>query len=238
MEYEDVWETIMTEFWLIRHGESESNAGLSTGLTAAIGLTPRGHAQAQALAASIDRVPDLIAVSGYRRAIETAAPLRERFPTARDEEWAIHECATLSDANREGTTPVQRRPLVAAYWERCDPDYIDGAGAESFVQLIARADAFYQQLRELDAELAFFVGHGLFTRTLLWLHFARPSTLDAQQMRAYRGFIASFQIPNASVLKVYRNSARELLFGAPSVAHLPPELRPAVAAPTPRTQED
>ncbi|KPV52889.1 hypothetical protein SE17_12790 [Kouleothrix aurantiaca] len=219
-------------------------------------LVPEDTPESAAVLAEVARLEDEVAQFLSEPIGELAAPLdfaadrecgvgnlmadalRERFPAARIEEWAIHECATISDANREGTTPAQRRPLVAAYWERCDPDYVDGEGAESFVQLIARADAFRQQLRELSAEFALFVGHGLFTRTLLWLHFARPTTLDAQQMRAYRGFISGFQIPNASVLKVYRNSARELLFGAPSVAHLPPELRPAVAAPTPRTQED
>lgn len=229
----------MTEFWLIRHGESESNAGLSTGPTADIRLTPRGQAQAQALAAMpIARAPDLIVTSGYRRAVETAAPLRARFPQARSDEWPIHEVVTLSDEHRANTTPAQRRPLVDAYWERCDPEFSDGAGAESFVQVIARAEAFRNRLRTIESDVAFIVGHGLFTRTLLWLHFANPTILNSRQMQAYRDFIASFHIPNTSVVKVYRNSAHELLFGAPSVAHIPPELRPGNAAPTRRTQED
>src|SRR5690242_8097449 len=114
----------ISQIWLIRHGESESNAGMRTGATAHIPLTTRGEAQAHAVAAAFDRAPGLIVASSYRRAADTARPLRDRFPDARFEEWPIHECATLADARRNGTTPEQRRPLIAAYWERCDPEYV------------------------------------------------------------------------------------------------------------------
>src|SRR5262245_51306094 len=229
----------MTDIWFIRHGESESNAGLRTGATMRIALTPRGQAQAQAIAAAFKRAPDLIVASPYRRAIDTAQPLRDRFPTARYEEWPIHECVTLSDAQRNDTTPEQRRPLIAAYWERCDPHYIDGAGAESFVQLIERAATFLDRLRRIDGRFVAIVGHGLFTRTVLWVHLAAPAVLDAQQMRTYRGFLSGFRIPNASIIKVYRNSQRELLFAAPSITHLPRDLR-EIDRPVamPRPQED
>ena len=222
----------MSKFWLIRHGESESNAGLSTGPTDQIALTARGRAQAQALPAAFGRAPDLIVASAYRRALETAQPLRARFPQAIYAEWPIHECVTLAHARRLNTTPEQRRPLMASYWERCDPHYVDGDGAESFAQLVERAHSFLERLRHLDAEFAVFVGHGLFTRTLLWLHMAAPATVDAAQMRAYRGFLSGFRIPNASIVEVYRNSRGCLLFGTPSVAHLPPQLRPAALEPT------
>jgi len=215
----------MPNIWLIRHGESESNAGLPTGATGQIALTPRGLAQAQAIAAAFDRAPDLIVASSYRRAIETAELLRDRFPAVPYQEWPIHECVTLADFRRNDTTPEQRRPLLAAYWERCDPHYIDGAGAESFVQLIERAAAFLDRLQQLHDVFVAIVGHGLFTRTALWIHLAAPTVLGAQQMRAYRSFLSGFRIPNASIIKVYCNSRHELLFGAPSVAHLPEHLR-------------
>ena len=229
----------MSKIWLIRHGESESNAGARTGRTSHISLTPRGEAQARAVAASFERAPDLIVASSYRRALDTAQPLRERFPAVRFEEWPIHECAPLSDARRHDTIPEERRPLIAAYWERCDPEYVDGDGAESFVQLVERAHDFLERLRRLDAAFVAIIGHGLFIRTVLWVHFAAPSIPDAQQMRAYRSFLSGFRIHNGSIIEVHRGPRRELFFGAPSVAHLPEELRPgeqpAMAA---RPQED
>ena len=229
----------MSEIWFIRHGESESNAGLRTGATLQIALTSRGQAQAQAIATAFERAPDLIVASSYRRAVDTARPLRDRFPAVPYEEWPIHECVTLADFRRNDTTPEQRRPLIAAYWERCDPHYVDGAGAESFVQLIERAAGFLHRLQQLDDVFVAIVGHGLFTRTVLWVHLAAPTILDAQQMRAYRSFLSGFRIPNASVIKVYSNSQRELLFGAPSVAHLPEHLREIEQlVAVPRLQED
>ncbi|MFN8566475.1 MAG: hypothetical protein U0Z44_02895 [Kouleothrix sp.] len=59
----------------------------------------------------------------------------------------------------------------------------------------------------LEAGFVAMVGHGLFTRTLLWVALVAPDAVDAQHMRAYR-FIAGFRNLNASISKVYRNSAR------------------------------
>ena len=229
----------MTTIWLIRHGESESNAGQRTGATAAIGLTPLGQAQAEALAAAFERAPDLIVSSSYQRAIDTAAPTRARFPQARYEQWPIHEVATLSDASRHNTTPAQRQPLVQAYWQRADPHYLDGPGAESFAQLVERARATLDRLRWIDAPFVAVFGHGLFTRALLWVHFVAPAEPSAERMRAFRSFLAGFRIPNVSIMQVYRTSERQLLFGAPSVAHLPPAMRTAEpSGAAPRPQED
>lgn len=228
----------MTTIWLIRHGESEANAGLPTGATAGIGLTPLGQAQAAAVAASFTRPPDLIVSSHYRRTIESAAPTRARFPQAPYAQWPIHEVATLSDASRHNTTPAQRAPLIRAYWERADPHYVDGPGAESFVQLVARARDVLDRMRRLDTGFVVLFGHGLFTRALLWVYLAAPATLDTDSMRAYRGFVSSFRVPNASVLEVYRSSAHALLFGTFSVAHLPPALRSSEQPAAPRPQED
>ena len=229
----------MTMIWLIRHGESESNAGLATGATASIGLTPLGQAQAEALAAAFERAPDLIVSSGYRRALDTAALTRARFPQVPCEQWPIHEVAVLSDASRNHTTPAQRQPLVQAYWQRADPHYVDGPGAESFAQLVERARDTLERLRRLDAPFVAVFGHGLFTRALLWVHFVAPSDLSAERMRAFRGFLSGFRIPNVSIVQVYRTSERQLLVGAPSVAHLPPAMRTAEpSGAAPRPQED
>jgi 2,3-bisphosphoglycerate-dependent phosphoglycerate mutase len=53
----------MTEIWFIRHGESESNAGLPTFDTAKIELTPRGFAQAKQIVEAFTRPPSLIVTS-------------------------------------------------------------------------------------------------------------------------------------------------------------------------------
>ena len=214
----------MREIWLIRHGESESNAGLPTSVTQLITLTPKGFAQAERAAGAIDRAPSLIVTSPYLRSKQSAQPAIDRFPQARVEEWPVHEFSLLSLANRRNTTPEQRRPLVDAFWERCDPLYVDGDGAESFAGLVERASSTLERLRRLDDEFAVVFGHGLFTRALLWVFLAGAPAIDARTMRRFRGFASGFAVPNASILKVYVNGEREMLFGTFSIAHLSADL--------------
>jgi broad specificity phosphatase PhoE len=215
----------MPEIWFIRHGESESNAGLTTSDTRFIPLTPRGVAQAERAAAAIPRPPSLIVVSPYRRSKQSAEPAIERFPDARVEEWPIHEYGYLSRASRHNTTAQQRQPLAEAYWERCDPHYVDGDGAESFVAVVARARDALERMRQLDDEFAVVFSHGLFTRAMLWLVLADPPTIDARAMRRFRSFASGFGVPNSSFLTLYVSDARELFFSNFVTAHLPEELR-------------
>src|SRR5262245_709170 len=66
--------------WLIRHGESESNAGTPSAEPGASPLTARGREQAAGLAATLPEPPTLIVASPYRRAAQTAEPTAARFP--------------------------------------------------------------------------------------------------------------------------------------------------------------
>src|SRR5215213_4492085 len=185
----------MTEIWLIRHGESESNAGLPTSDTAKIVLTPRGIARAQYLAASFTRAPSLVITSPYLRAQQSAQPTIKRFPEVRLEEWPVHEYTYLSHASRHNTTLAGRRPQIDAYWERCDPGYLNGDGAESFVALVARAKHTLERIKDLDDDFVAIFSHGLFIRTLLWVLLAEPAQIDAAIMRRYRSFISGFSVP-------------------------------------------
>jgi broad specificity phosphatase PhoE len=215
----------MREIWFIRHGESESNAGLPTTHTAMIGLTPKGFAQAACAAAAIPKPPSLIVTSPYLRSKQSAQPAIERFPEARIEEWPVHEFSYLSLASREGTTSEQRKPLSKAFWDRCDPQHCDGEGAESFVALAARAKQILERMKHQEEAFAVVFSHGIFTRALMWIFLADPAEIDAATMKRFRSFRSGFSVPNASILKVYRNDAQELFFSTLMTEHLPPDLR-------------
>ena len=64
----------MVSIWLIRHGESEANAGLPTSDVALIELTEKGHQQAQKVASAFTQAPSLIVTSPYIRTKQTAQP--------------------------------------------------------------------------------------------------------------------------------------------------------------------
>lgn len=72
---------------LVRHGQSTGNVNLPTQDHASIPLTALGEEQAKRLSTRIDARPDLIVTSSFRRAQQTAEPLRERFPDVPVEVW-------------------------------------------------------------------------------------------------------------------------------------------------------
>jgi len=55
----------MKEIWLIRHAESIANAGAATSQPSTIPLTDRGTQQAECVAASFTKQPDLVVLSPY-----------------------------------------------------------------------------------------------------------------------------------------------------------------------------
>lgn len=60
-----------------------------------------------------------------------------------------------------GTSAADRKQWVEDYWSRCDPNYGDGPGAESFAQLVARAARALRILKSYSAhEQAVVFSHG------------------------------------------------------------------------------
>ena len=162
--------------WLVRHGQSASNAGLPAVGHADTPLTALGQQQAREVARRVDRQPDLLIVSPFLRAHETAAPIRKRWPATPCEVWPIQELTYLSPARCRGSTADIRRPWIEAYWRRCDPDYCDGPDAESFGAFMGRLGDFHRRLSAIDSAFVVAVGQGssfvpicgAATRTLPW----------------------------------------------------------------------
>jgi len=151
----------------VRHGQSTGNAGQPTSDLVAMPLTPLGVSQAREVACSWRREPTHIVSSPFLRARQTAEPSCVRFPGVPMAIWPIHEFTYLCPANWANTTRAQRRPTVEAYWDRCDPADVDGEGAESFSQVLRRAEAALARLAALpdDAEV-FLFSHGQFMQAV------------------------------------------------------------------------
>jgi len=151
---------VSKEIWLIRHGESTANAGAATKDASSIPLTDKGWQQAREMADKFVKAPDLIVVSPYLRARQTAAPTAERFPDVPVQIWQVQEFTYLSPVRCANTTVQQRRPLVDAYWHACDPKLIDGPGAESFAHMLDRVQAAARRIETADAESIAIFTHG------------------------------------------------------------------------------
>lgn len=212
----------MTTLLLVRHGQSVSNAGLRTVRPHLTELTEIGQEQARLTAAALPR-PALIAWSPYRRASDTARPFIERWPEVPSVEWPVQEFTFLDPAAWEGTTVFERRPAVEAYWQRADPDYAESERAESFVQLLARADRVRRDVVALGGEPVIVFTHGLFSKLFIWRCAHPQAEVTAEAMARARAFALAFSFPNCGIVEVRldRNGATHQ---PADVSHLSPEL--------------
>ncbi|NJR66421.1 MAG: histidine phosphatase family protein [Leptolyngbyaceae cyanobacterium CRU_2_3] len=192
----------MVTVWLIRHGESTSNAGLpSAEPTAMTQLTAKGQAQAEILARSLPQ-PNLIVTSPYLRSKQTAQPLIQRFPNCPQTEWPVQEFTYLPATINQTTTHQERRKLREDYWEKCDPTCVMGEGAESFAELIDRTRLMQSTIALLDPGLVLVFSHAVFIRAVLWVLLSPQIEMTAEGMQRFRMFIRAFRVPNGSIVKL------------------------------------
>lgn len=154
------------KIWIIRHGESTANAGGITSDHRTIPLSPLGEEQALRISQMFDEEPTLIITSPFNRAIKTAEPTIKRFPNVEHIIWPIEEFTYLAPHTCVNTTAVERKARVDEYWNRMDPDYIDGEDAESFNYMLGRAKVAIKCLsRHEDGFIVLFT-HALFMQAM------------------------------------------------------------------------
>src|SRR6266851_703315 len=198
----------MANILLIRHGESQSNAGLPTSSPQSAELTTLGRGQAECIADYLEyRVfPDLIVTSSYKRTKQTAVPTKLRFPSVPEEEWPVHEFTYLSLKElRASSTRRDRRPLVDVYWELCDPTLVDGPGSESFEQFIKRVRNVMKRFEDAgrNETIAIF-SHEQFICAVYWLLERNPVHISSEAMQDFRDFLTDHSIPNGGFLYLQR----------------------------------
>jgi broad specificity phosphatase PhoE len=190
------------ETWFIRHSESVANAGARTREAPTYPLSDAGFRQADQLAAALPAEPELIIVSPYVRARQTAEPAIRRFPRALVEEWPVHEVQYLDPVLCVDTTQDERRELSSAYWERCDPHH-SAPGAESFVNFLRRVVDAVERLARRPERRTFVFSHGQFMNALAWLTISRPAQIDASAMSRFYQFIHGCTVPNCAILPLH-----------------------------------
>lgn len=190
----------MAKILLVRHGESQANAGVATVNPRAIPMTELGHAQAKAFAEKFEHEPTLIVRSSYIRAMETAAHFIERFPNIPVEDWPVHEFTYLKRGEKL-LTGKERLPAVLEYWAQCDPDHRDGPVTETFSELVERCRNAIARFEALgpDALVVVFT-HGywmqIFRMCLLF-----PKASVKELMANARRFDHAHPIRNTHVLE-------------------------------------
>lgn len=243
----------MTSFWFIRHGESESNAGIPVSNDATTALTQLGIQQANRVAEHIQTPPDRFVVSPYLRTLQTATPTLQKFPDVPVETWPVHEYSYLSHEQSENTTIKDRRKLSTPYFLTGDPDLILGEGGESFHQFLARVDDSLKRVQESKADKIIIFGHGWFMRALMWKLYKSKETKEdkkafrqrmipgimpsnitfgfysliaphAKEMMDFLLFSAVVRTPNCAILK-FKVEGEKVDFATYDLSHLPKTLR-------------
>lgn len=211
----------MVKFWFIRHGESISNVNLPTTHPAVSELTPRGELEAEHIALAFSEAPDLIVVSPFVRARQTAVPTINRFPHVPVEEWPVYEFTYLHPQRYNGTTGSERGPHARGYWERCDPYEQEMAGGESFADLWQRVIDLRERLREHRAGFTAVFSHGLFLRALLYLLLTGQEEVTPDLMWRYKQFIEGIWLPNGAIWEVNVAGDGRITFTGFISDHLP-----------------
>ena len=185
-------------------------------------LTPKGLRQSTAIAQRFERPPVLIVTSPYLRTAQTARQTIERFPDTARTEWPVHEYTYLAPARCYQTTLAERQPMVEEYWQRSDPHYVDGEGAESFAQLVDRAWQLKERFQQCadPAFLAIF-SHAQFMRAVIWALFYRQSQEQClAQMKKFRLFCNAIDILNGAIVEWQCKPNGEIWMSPVLTAHL------------------
>ena len=193
--------------YLVRHGESASNAGGVTMPHALIPLTDLGRQQAIDLAGLLPGTPGRVLASPFLRAVDTARPYADRVGQVIELEPLLQEFDMIDPALIAGMDQGQRRPVAERFWEAADPDQCMGDQAESFRAFAGRVTSFLTDglLTVPDCTVCF--GHGIWMAMAAWqlLGFA---AVDSESMRGFRKFQLGFPLPNGVVYRLVELAPR------------------------------
>jgi len=184
------------EIWLIRHAESQANAGMKTSYPHEIQLSQAGFEQAERFIGKLPKPPDLIITSPYVRTKQTAGPLIKKHKNVPHEEWEVHEFTYISPDKCHNTTELDRLPMAEEYWKRSDPFYCDGKGAESFADFIKRAVKAIKKLKGRKENFITMFSHGQFIAAMLWVINKDSTKLTSEKMKEYKNYLNSNQLIN------------------------------------------
>jgi broad specificity phosphatase PhoE len=196
----------MPTILLIRHGQSQSNAGLPTSRPEDIELTDEGWQQARDIAQFLKRsplIPEFIVMSPYKRAMQTAEPTRSLFPSIpTTKAWPVYEFNYASLWSTVKSTVAERRVYIEGYWDHSDPTFKDGPGSESFEQFIKRVQGVIKDINRTRHETIAIFSHQQFICALLWLSQSEMSGLHPETMKEYKEFLRLNPVPNGGIVSV------------------------------------
>lgn len=190
----------MKTLYLIRHAQSAANAGGTSLPDRKIPLSAAGTQQAAEL---VCRLPAncRVFVSEMRRTHETAAPYCARHGIRPEILPCLNEFSYLPFAAVQGLDATARKPLAEAYWQRADPHFRAGSGADTFAEFDGRVSNFLHRAWPELPRGSLLFGHGIWIALLAWRLSGNRAETGAD-MAAFRAFQSSLHVANASLWRL------------------------------------
>lgn len=180
----------MKQIYLIRHAQSESNAGLAIRPNAEIEITRQGKQQAKDVADWLfnERIqPVQVFVSEYVRTQQTAEPylqcIEQRAQVLEDLfEFNYLDFQRIAQFNREELWQEAEQ-----YWYKNDIHYQDGNETDSFASFVQRVKNVRQFFDALDDGVYVVFTHGMWIGMLIWqlLHLSDDKILNMQNFGCF-----------------------------------------------------
>jgi broad specificity phosphatase PhoE len=187
-----------SRIYLVRHGQSQANAGGMTLENPLVPLTELGALQARAIAPLLPPTSVAIWSSPFKRALDTAAPycaLMGRSVSIHDD---LREFETVDTVQLRGSAGEVREAVVAGYWLKSDPDHRAGPAAETFREFHERVARARHGFLPTLADGSILFGHGMWMALLFWQLWGFAS-VDRLSMSLFRRFQLGFPTPNSGV---------------------------------------
>ena len=199
-------ENTKRKIWFIRHAQSLTNADTNIKSDdfggGSVSLSELGLKQAEDLASIFLIPPDLLITSFYVRTKQTAAPLIKKFPGILQEEWKIHEFTYLSKEKCFNTTFSERRVWRDKFWQKADPMYCDGEGAESFTDFMNRLEDAIEKLKKSRGKFVVLFSHEYVILAVKYLLEKKPKKITHKEMKDFRDYCLLNKIPNIGKLEI------------------------------------
>lgn len=202
----------MKKIYLIRHAQSESNAGLAIRPNHLINLTHLGNTQAVALADwlidNIHEPIDGVFISAYARTQQTALPFLQKTGKTAQILEDLHEFNYLDFERIKDLNLQDLRTLACDFWTK-GSDYQDSDVTDSFDNFIKRVKNVRVAFDDLPDGTYIVFTHGMWIGMLIW-QLVHGDSLRVQNMTNFREFELTVRPKNCEVFLLQNGGIRKV----------------------------
>lgn len=192
----------MKHIYLIRHAQSESNAGVAIRPNSQINITNYGKTQAEQLAnwllSNIDKPVNGVFISPYIRTAQTAEPYLTQTKQQATVIDDLYEFNYFDFEHIKELTFTQLVTKADNYWQTEDIDFQDSENTDSYRQFIQRVRNVRQLFQQLPDGCYVIFTHGMWIGMLLW-QLLHNDSKRIENMHKFRDFELSIRPKNCEV---------------------------------------